>query len=140
MKLFVLLVASSLLAVGLVGCRDKITNITDNYYEIPDSTGNHENPPDQRVTDDLRVRAWDRRVDGAAEGVRIVVIETGDGDVTGDDGWTRRLDTPANAQWIQIVVDWRDRAGFGHSYQTGVRMSHQIVTETTVYVDTTPPR
>lgn len=89
---------------------------------------------------DLRIQVWDNRVGGAFEGAFVTVLETGDGSHSGADGWTDYLKTPANAQWIQVVVEWYDRGGFAHSYQTGISLQHQTVTTARVHVDTTPPR
>ncbi len=107
-------------AFSMTGCLDDVVsvNIRDAY--------------------DLQVQAWDNRINGAFQGALITVIETGDASHTGSDGWTDYLQTPANAQVVRLVVQWYDRHGYTHSYETEAWLQHQTVTRTRVNVDSTP--
>ena len=93
---------------------------------------------------DLQIEAWDSKTQGAYPGVAITVLDTkgqfGSRSVTDFTGWTGLLATPANAQVVQIIIEWYDRDGFSHSYQRGVWLQHQVVTRERVWVDSTPPR
>ncbi len=95
---------------------------------------------EERSSHDLRIQAWDARGNGAFTGAVVTVLATDSRSVTGHDGWTGLLRTPANAQWVSIVVEWYDRDGYAHSYSRGINLSHQVVTEERVWVDSTPPR
>lgn len=89
---------------------------------------------------DLEIEAWDVRTNGAFTGAKITILETGSWAITAEDGRTPSLRTPANAQWIQVIVEWNDRCGFTHSYQRGIFLQHQVLTKERVWVDSTPFR
>ncbi len=126
---FPLLLAFALVCIG---CEDEIV------VQFPPCDCDGNNPPPQYATQDLRLQAWDVRVDGAFTGAYITVVETNDCDVTGADGWTGLLYTPQNAGRVEIIVQWRDRGSVWHSYRRGIALRHLVVTEERVFVDTSP--